>query len=238
MNDTHSSHLIQLMAAAAAVAVVMPAALKKQAEVRHHNGFGIQSPGTGSVGETYVLCYFRPRDDDKSTLVVRLREISGSTTLFHDDWIGRHYLGIHWTEYDKIEAVLTRLIELGYNFQLCCHSLPQFGPKQGDAAFAWRMVETRLMAVLLEWLTVDHLRPMVIGDQVHSLFSNCLDVWNWNTPEGKVLCQALRKARGMPIQDETTDKENYFRWKMYTDYDAWKAEQAAATATPRGSMVE
>lgn len=52
-------------------------------------------------------------------------------------------------------------------------------------------------------------------------FENTLDVWNWKTERGKILCRLVREFLGLEQQNEETDPKNFYKWERYIDHDAW-----------------
>jgi hypothetical protein len=108
-----------------------PQDLIRRASVLYHNTLlGFQGPGVG-VEDIFILCfqnYHYSKPEAKGThidthcvindsTIQKLKEMSGSTTLAADSWIGKEYLKIHWTEYPKIWTILNCMLQLGISFQ-------------------------------------------------------------------------------------------------------------------------
>jgi len=211
----------------------MPEALREQALIREWNGFGLQAP-CGGEDQHYRVCILNGIEEPGETSgrykrtelsdaeVEQLRTASGSTTLEQAGFYRGSFFKIHWSEHDKLEAVLDGLVKLGFNFQLCLKTLPSFGSSRGDVGFKWSDIEKRLIEDAEKMLAVKHLEYIVLeGDG----YQNHFDLWNWQTTEGKEFCRRLRKLADKPDRNETGDPDNYYHWKRYCDYDQWKAEK-------------
>lgn len=211
-----------------------------RAQVSYENGFGFQGP-LGGDSQEYYLCiingilnedaearkYSRwskgePDVDDMDAL----RLASGSKTLRLGDFIGKVFLAIHWTEHELIPAVLTKFVELGFNFQLQIKTLPGYGPTYGDTEFTLELLEKALERNARNIIAINYLRYMVLHPHENHGFENYFDPWNWKTVKGKDFCKWLRtQAKLDPIEDETTHKDNYFMWKKWTNYEEAELEQ-------------
>lgn len=200
-----------------------------RAKIRMWNGFGLQAP-SGGEDQEYVVCLINFINGSNTSWRTSLDENalsqivneSGASSLRQYESYSTSCLKIHWSQCELIPTVLSMVIELGFNFQLCIKTLPQFGPRQGDTFFSWDMVEDRIISNAEAFLAVPGNSNIVLENpDKWSLFN----LWNWTSPRGKAFCRKIRLLNGMEPQDEELDDDNYFHWKQWTDYVEWKAAQ-------------
>lgn len=163
--------------------------------------------------DSYVICFCRSSFEHVAdTVVSSIRNETGCETLMFDDFIGHGYLSVHWTEFSKIEAVLTALLQKGHSFQLVnCMNLP-YSPEKGDSMFRWSTLEEkviqRLKKLLADPLFADARNELLFREQF-------TDPWIWKTDEGKALCKRLRHLKHLPV--EADEKENFWKWPCFKD---------------------
>jgi hypothetical protein len=162
--------------------------------------------------------FFKP---DYEKLVTDISRQLGLKTL---DWGycgGRPFLKLDWCERPQMEAIFNALIQHKMNFQLAMKRLPGFGPRNHkDTYFSMNMIEPRIMESLQEtmvWATDDWLRSTYRNEAV-------VDVWNWKTPAGQILCKKLRSRLHLPSQDHA-HTDNFYNWESYTNFDEWSKHQ-------------
>jgi len=72
-----------------------PEYLETRAKILCYNGIsGFQGPNDGAGKENFAICWC---DDITNEQVNKIKELSGSITLVHGDFIGRYFLTIKWT---------------------------------------------------------------------------------------------------------------------------------------------
>lgn len=201
-----------------------------RAFIKEWNGLGLQ------VSEShYYLCILTGRDDPldedyafknpglSEEQLVELKSRTGSETLVQGDFIGKIFLKIHHSEKHKIESVLDTLIKMGYNFNLQCNTQPSFGPRRGDTMFAWWMKEVRLCESIQWALDNETSRYFLLKQQNNT--RNFFDLWNWESHDSKKMCKKIRALANLSVQNELTDKDNYYKWERWNDYTSWKNKQ-------------
>ena len=98
-----------------------PSDVTTRGAILYQNGFtGFQGP-PGSGKSHFILCWSECWTEEQMTT---LRLTSGAQTLVCDDWIGRDYTAIHWSEYSKRVAVLDAMLSLGHRFQTQTKGMP------------------------------------------------------------------------------------------------------------------
>ncbi len=124
---------------------------------------------------------------------------------------------IDWCERPQMEAIFNSLIHHKMNFQLAMKRLPGFGHRiHKDTHFSMDMIEPRIAESLKEtmvWATDDWLRTTYRNEAV-------VDIWNWETLEGQILCKKLRARLYLPNQAHD-HKDNFYNWESYTNFDEW-----------------
>jgi hypothetical protein len=205
-----------------------------RADILYRNGFGIQGPDRNNIGDKYVICFCSEPSEKGMDL---FRRESGSTTLAYDDCFGTGYIKVHWTEYNKIEAILSSLLLHGTAFNLHIKCKVPYSPEQ-HKAFKWSELEANIVTtysniVKESWFKFEFLRE-------ESLFpSSLFDIWNWKTVEGRAFCSTLRQCAKVPVQDEKTDKCNYWNWPIFKPQPAsgFTEEELAKAVPPKSCGV-
>ncbi len=119
-------------------------------------------------------------------------------------------------DYEKIESVLTKLIQKGYNIQITNKFLSGFGPKYNDTDFKFDNVEKRIIDS-----TKEIIANSFVFDIIVTKYDNRLDIWNWKTPAGQKLCQEMRIKKCLSVES-IDEKNNFYRWDQYCKFDEWK----------------
>jgi hypothetical protein len=189
-----------------------------RAAVLYHNGFsGFQGPPGGGK-DRFVLCWpsigWASSAHFERDVVPQLREASGAQTLRLDDWIGRDYLSVHWSEYHRRFDVLSAMLLRGYAFQTQTKGMPAFGKREGDGPlFTQALLERRVMTQCRELIELNAGLIDMVDDA-------CCEEWNWSSDEGRAFARMLRErkaARGRRAYDET--RENFYNWPLFQAYD-------------------
>lgn len=184
-----------------------PEKVKIRAAALYCNGFtGFQEPDGGGK-DCFVVCMF---DDEK--LIVDLEEIkkeAKSETLVNDDWIGRDYLRIHWTEHNRIPLVLNTLLKRGHSFQAMTKGMPFFDAKK-DHEFSIVALEKKSMTQVSE----------LLGYRLITMINDAyLEPWNYVTEEGKAFAKSLREDPLLSHRYDT-ERTNFYEWDLFTEpYD-------------------
>jgi len=196
---------------ASAVLLPCPADVKRRAAALWQNGFGFEPPN--DKNDSYVICVLRGTDYDAAFLE-KLKDACGSHSLQLGAWLDRPFLQIHWSEFDKVEAMLTELLRQREAFHLQRQYNVSFSPVS-DAEFKWCNVEAKMIAQLRESLQLCASLPAMMLS--NSVFPEPLfDIWNWRTPHGRAMCNELRGLRHLPVpQNEQANQENYWNWAVF-----------------------
>ena len=87
-----------------------------QSMIMYYNGFGYQ------FDEESCNFYIAKCVDISTKDLEEIRHLSGASTLNVYDQLGRNFLEISYTDYDKIDTILTVLLRLGINFAVIWRS--------------------------------------------------------------------------------------------------------------------
>ena len=185
-----------------------PQDLATRATILSHNGFGFQGP-TDGVHNKFVLCFCRNLDDNE---LQSLQQLSGSTTVDCDDWIGHEYLQIHWNEYNKINSILTSLLQLSISFKTNTKLEAYFNATK-DKQYTPELEE--IIAIKRMREDPFYMQNLNNNNIIKDAF---FDNWNWKTPEGKRFCEEIREKTYKQHQS-INDKENYYNWSIFQNYD-------------------
>lgn len=188
-----------------------PEDVKRRGLILYHNSFaGFQEPGGGGPN-CFLLCFCKNLRDEE---INQIKELSGSTTLEQGDFIGRDFLEINWTEYNKIEAILNIMLQLGYGYQVMTKSLVSFDPAV-DKVFSRQAVEKKSIDQMKQLLSLCPNR--IYDSRMDDIY---FDPWNYITEEGRQFCNELRRMNKMQILSPPYDQEdNYFKWPIFQNYD-------------------
>lgn len=190
-----------------------------RADVLYFNGFsGFQGPPNGGK-DRFVLCW--PLIDvweGNHLMVTRLSEACGVRTLRLNDWLGRDYLSVHWSEYHKRFDVLSAMLRAGHAFQTQTKGMPSFRPDADGVVFTQDLLERRVMEQSRELLKYGLLDMIDNG--------RC-EEWNWSSDEGRAFARMLRQTKGLKY-DET--RENFYHWPLFQQYDPATLRNAAPVA--------
>ena len=188
-----------------------PEALKERATILQYNSLrGFQAPGTGAGANNFMICWC----DDIS--IQELNEIklqSNSQTLSGGDYIGRDYMIIHWSEYNKITDIFNTMLKRGHSFLTGTKGEAGFNPKI-DTQFTTEIMEHKIINQCKQLI---ELVPRYIN-LTYPISETYCDIWNYTTTEGKEFCNFLREKRhlGLATYD---DENNYFNWDIFKNCD-------------------
>lgn len=184
---------------------VCPADVVRRAEILYHNGFmGFQGP-PGAGKSRFVLCWTECFSEEE---IAALRDASGAQTLRGDDWIGRDYLSVHWSEYGKRVAVLNAMLCRGHSFQTQTKGMPGFRVKEGDREFTYALLEKKVIA---------QCRSLLETRLVDLIDHACCEEWNYITEEGRAFARELRAHPLMYRYD--TERTDFYQWPIMQNYD-------------------
>ena len=126
-----------------------PPDLKKVLLREEYEGFGFQVSGAENGKIIFAKAYssVRRKRIDPELLVQEIRENTGSRTIGINDWLGRNYLDIHYTEWEYIPKVIQWLLNTNL-YQIGTHISSGniyvlFKP--GDI-FSWKEIEFRAIS--------------------------------------------------------------------------------------------
>jgi hypothetical protein len=196
----------------------------KRSKILELNSFrGFQSPVEGKEhNDQYIyvcLVNGKPKNYPNNGEYERMTEMVAQEikqelqlqTLIFDDFIGKNFFKIHWSERYSMEAVLTAIIQKGYNIQLCTKTLPSFGPSHGDTSFSFQDIEPRLISVMTQSVTS-------FGIRILKQYDVLLEPWNFHTVQGKKQCNIWRCMMGqdkMTQDEENNHKDNFYFWPIW-----------------------
>lgn len=215
-----------------------PPEVINRADVLYFNGFsGFQGPPGGGK-DRFVLCWphfggFTESERFERDVVPQLRESSGARTLRLDDWIGRDYLSVHWSEYDKRFDVLSALLRAGHAFQTQTKGMPAFRPSADGTVFTQELLERRVTEQSRELLTLGLLDMVDDG--------RC-EEWNWSSDEGRAFARTLREAKRTTMSARNYDetRENFYHWPLFhppNTYDPATLRSVVAQPRPVASVA-
>lgn len=188
-----------------------PDDLVKRAEILFCNSlYGYQCPGRGIEKDIFAICWCGDLSDEEVELI---KDISGSETVKHDDYIGHDYITIKWYEHNKIPDIFNAMLQLGLWFTSNNRASVTFRSSE-TKIFSNELMEKKFIQQTKELL---RLIPNAINDD-HYIKNTYLDIWNYITEEGKAFCRYLRQVKHFPdpIND---DAFNYFNWAIFQNYD-------------------
>lgn len=185
-----------------------PIDVKRRADILECNSFkGFQSPGTGAGADSFMICWC---DDNLSDHEVnKIKELSGSQTLYYGDYIGRGYMTIKWNEYNKITNVFNAMLTRKHWFRTGTKGEAGFNP-DNDIVFTFELMEFKTIKQLKELIG---LCPGYVTEKYPISDVYC-DIWNYTTNEGKEFCNFLRQKRNLPPADYNHEN-NYYNWDIF-----------------------
>ncbi len=201
---------------------------KYQLLLEYQNGFGIQYPTPTNCN--VPICIINEKFDsngdfikvDYEDLTNEIKKEVEAITLDWNRYCGKAFLKIDFSkDYDKIESILTILIKKGFNIQITNKMLTSFGPKQMDTEFKFEYIEKRIIEEMKKFMKDSNLFHIIIGKN-----DNRLDIWNWKTIEGQLLCKEMRRFKCLPI--ECDPKDNFYIWDPYLHFDEWQKEHVVS----------
>jgi hypothetical protein len=184
-----------------------PEDVRGRGNILYSNSFtGFQSPDeNGSNRDYFIICF--PHNEDDFDLT-KIKEMSECKTLEIDDWLGRDYLKLHWTEYNKIYLVLTSMLKLGYSFQTQTKGQPPFHPKIDGTIFSIELLERNAINQCKALLKFG------LSTMIDLVFC---DKWNYITEEGILFSEELKSG---PLKFKYNSKiEDYHKWPIFQNYD-------------------
>ena len=206
-----------------------PKDLETRAKILQYNSFsGFQAPNTGSGPNKFAICWCGNLTTEQ---VNKIKELSGSTTLYYDDYIGHEYMSIDWTEYYAIPAIFNAMLATGCWFRTNNMAAAHFKPGQ-DLTFTYDIMERKAIENIKELLKY---MPNCIHDDYY-IKDQYLDIWNYRTEEGKEFCKWLRqqKHKSPPDYDH---EDNYFKWDAFKSYNPGSLMSLEAPQLPEAQEV-
>lgn len=186
-----------------------PPDVRVRAFTLYNNTFhSFQSPSEedGPDKDYFIICWPYHNDIDLN----KLRNESGSNTLKLYDWIGRDYIKIHWSEYNKIYNVLSTMLKLGYSFKAQTKGqLLSFDPKKdGNDLLITREV--------IERKAIEQTKILLSMNLLDIIDYSFYEEWNYITEEGKSFCEKLNNDH--PIHDDERI-DDFRKWHIFKNYD-------------------
>lgn len=189
-----------------------PKSVESRGKILWYNGFGYQSPNEG-VDDKWIICFCKELNDQQ---VKQLQELSGSRSVRSNEWLGKGYIEIQWDEYAKIKPVFDALLILGIPFTTQNKLSAYFDTN--DKEFTDELAELKCIKRLRDYLKNKW------GD-IHDtyIFKDVFfDYWNYKSDAGKQFCNEIRALKRLPTMNDElakADKENYYNWQTFQNYD-------------------
>lgn len=158
------------------------------------NGFGFQSVGAGPPGTIiFVQIYHSDLIDliDERTLSSTIsRIVPNTTTLQGFDFLGRSFVGIHYSEWESIPSVIQWLLDNHYSLSL--HNKLKSYFREGEI-FSWKTAEQKTIQLFMDFINSN--KEIMSWKAAFSLLGHhsWTKHWNWTTQEGKDFCTLLRR---------------------------------------------
>lgn len=169
-----------------------------RSSILYYNGFLEFQP----IGEEHVLVGWC---DDVDEDILYIMELSSTTTLEYNTWIGRGFIKINRSEIGKIPDVLNALLASGYSFTTGTRSKVKFDVNV-DGVYSPEIMEQKIINNIRESFDFDHIHD--------SYDDSYFEIWNYTTPEGEAFCTELYEKfqKGCDTYD---NPNNYFEWSIF-----------------------
>lgn len=181
-----------------------PNDVKIRGDILYMNGFsGFQAPHGGGK-DRFIICFHN--NDDIGKDIDKIKIESKSNTLKEGYWIGRDYLSIHWTEYNKIINVLNTLLKFGYSFQVQTKGMVSFDYNI-DKMFSFELLEEKVIIQTNK----------LIEYKLYEMIDDCYcEEWNYITQKGKEFSITLKDKLKYNYDKSRT---NFYKWPIFQNYD-------------------
>ena len=220
----------------------MPKDFQNALDVHFYNGLGF-FPGQGLSGGQFQLAFIHPTQlvqniitevgdsfkylkINEDALTQYLRTHTTSTTVAADSWIGREYIAIHYTEWEKIPEVLNTVSGLGISYRIISKyssSVNIYFPSNSN--FSLAELERRFVEGIKS--NVEQLASCLPDKDINSIyretiqyqddFCPLLQISNWSTPVGRDFCRHLLQLLNISFDFETSSYNPFFM-KQYHAY--------------------
>ncbi len=186
--------------------------LVKRAAILHHNAFGFQPPDQG-VRDEFVIASISEIGNNQ---IKKINEMADTKTVKEIDWVGRYFIGVHWTEYNKIETIFNVMLKLGMIFITWNKLSAKFNPVV-DKIYTRQFEELKAIEHIKKFL--EDFRHDFYGAYDLNLINDAwLNIWNWKTDQGKEFCTLCNKKLFKPPPN-MDHKDNYFNWDIFKNCD-------------------
>ena len=199
------------------------AEIRKRAHTLHINGFGFQPCGPSTDGLRFAICRMA---GEQVWWVSKMARKIGVSSLKGEERLGRVFLTIDYSDYDKIDLIFTHLIKKGHIFTV--HNNPGIvlgrwdGPREYNSDIAEQEIIRQYKAGYRTWTD----ERMFFKSVNESL----CDPWNYKSPEGKQFSAWLREGvskygygstDGNGIDPVTTEdsKDSFLNWIEFTGFN-------------------
>lgn len=195
-----------------------PSDVRERAQILYKKGLGFQPPGSG-IDNKFALCFISKEEELDENEMLILKEKSKSTTVENRNFIGKSYISVCWNEYERIDSILTSLLEMGFSFSTRNGMEMSFNHKE-DKVYSKKLEEIKFIEYFKELLEekneYDH-------KLIERLFGNTrLDIWLWDSEEGKCFCKNILSndpRKVYPIETDYTSKENFYNQDCFKNCD-------------------
>lgn len=152
-----------------------------------------------------ILCWCNS-DMSKETFQ-RIKELSGAQSLVHDDYLGRGYLQVHVSDYEKFPIIFNSILQCGEWFRTRNSADVCFKPGE---TFTVIKMEEKLIKSLSDYL-VEY--PHFI--EMDSIFTwRHFKYWSYITDEGRSFCRHIRRLKRKK-EYHVKDAMNPFKWEKF-----------------------
>lgn len=177
--------------------------IKLALSLHHVNGVGFQFVGLTESLEHISPTFYHCQDQISQS---DLRQQTGSRTVTLDEWLGRDYITIHWSEYNLIPVVFQYLLDHGCSLRLNSNRpityrpYDCFIPSEMESRFIQQFESQEMQLKQLLHSTADF---RMLGKWPLAC------EWNYDTLAGKQFAQRL--AREYRIEEAHDTTLNFFQ---------------------------
>lgn len=175
--------------------------LAKALAAEEHNGFGFQAYGAGPPGH---LVFAKVAEENEGKLGAAMRRDTASETVREEEFLGRVFLSVHYSEWALIPQLFQYAIDHGEDW-VAVHtpSARLSGAFKRGERFSWDSVERKtideFLQLVQEGVGERYSRGQHPWAVVYKLFGEpwaWRKPWNWHSGAGKTFCTQLREALG------------------------------------------
>ncbi len=193
-----------------------------RAEILYSNGVGFQAPTKTRPLFIVARCV---RGLDVATLA----KLKTSCALTHTpemfDFLGIDFLGVHWEDYARIDAIFNALLADGHGFAThtnrwgvpfgpdATHAHPrEYSRANAELAFISSIEDLIATTATFSHTGVYNLKGWLLGySQLHE--------FNYVTQDGKKFCREMRIKMGKATAECQKKKHDFYQWEVFKNVD-------------------